>query len=395
MTLLWLPYVTADYIQHTGDLSVLDEKTPFLEQERLSEEEDEKYAIPFVTENYASVYEHCVRAIDHSFKFGQHGIPLIGTGDWNDGFSAVGREGKGESVWLGWFLLSLLKKFIPICKERGDLERVQRYQEIIDTLANDMEKNAWDGSWYRRAYYDDGSPLGSITNTECQIDAIAQSWAVISESAKQTRVKDAMIAMERYLWDKDEALLKLFTPPFDKTEKNPGYIRGYIPESGENGGQYTHGAIWAIIAFAKMGKEIKPWNSSICSILSTIPEPIPKSRSTKRSLCDSGRCVYGPTQRRKRRVDLVYRCCGLDVSSGNRRNSGNQDRGREAEPIPLCTPSLAGVQVRLSLRSSRYSIQVKLQNTEHPSIVVDGTKIEEFPVILKDDGQNHSIEVVR
>ncbi len=392
--LLWLPYVTADYIQHTGDTSVLDEQTPYLNQARLDEEEDERYAIPMVTDHYASVYEHCVRAIDNSLKFGEHGLPLIGTGDWNDGFSAIGREGKGESVWLGWFLLSTLKSFIPLCQERQDIERVQRYQEVVERLIYNIEKNAWDGAWYRRAYYDDGTPLGSVSNLECQIDAIAQSWAVISESAKESRVRDAMLAMERYLWDKEEGILKLFTPPFDKTENNPGYIRGYIPGVRENGGQYTHGAIWAVLALTKMGEGDKAME------LFNMLNPINHSRTN--------------TEVAKYKVEPYVMAADVYAVQPNVGRGGwTWYTGAAGWMYQVAIEGILGIKInndKLTLtpcvpdhwqeysityryKSANYSIRVYLKHQDKQSIEVDGNKLDSFPVVLKDDGQSHTIEI--
>ncbi|RNC63154.1 MAG: N,N'-diacetylchitobiose phosphorylase [Candidatus Dichloromethanomonas elyunquensis] len=393
--LLWLPYVTADYIQHTADYSILQEKTPYLLQEPLSAEEDENYAIPAVSDQYATIYEHCVRAIDHSLKFGEHGLPLIGTGDWNDGFSAVGKEGKGESVWLGWFLLATLKNFIPVCKQQGDLQRVEQYQSIILELTRNMEKNAWDGSWYCRAYYDDGTPLGSISNTECQIDAIAQSWAVISESAKESRAQDAMVAMERYLWDKDEAILKLFAPPFDKTEKNPGYIRGYIPGVRENGGQYTHAAVWAVWAFTKMGEADKAME------LLNMLNPINHSRTAQEAA-------------KYKAEPYVMASDVYAVHPNIGRGGWTWYTGAAGWMYKVVLEGILGLRIendKLSLspcipnhwqefsiqyrhKTSHYDIAVRIQNRPEKSIFIDGVMQPEFPVILQDDGQNHRIEII-
>jgi len=192
-------------------------------------------------------------------KFGEHGIPLMGSGDWNDGMNMVGNRGKGESVWLGWFLYSTLMKFAPICKLMGDEDRALKYIGTAEKIAEANEQNAWDGNWYRRAYFDSGIPLGSVQNSECKIDSISQSWAVISEAGDPERALEAMNSLENYLVHWDEGLIKLLTPPFDEGDLEPGYIKGYVPGVRENGGQYTHAAAWVIIAFAKLGYGDKAW----------------------------------------------------------------------------------------------------------------------------------------
>ncbi|WP_242847754.1 GH36-type glycosyl hydrolase domain-containing protein [Fervidicella metallireducens] len=251
--LVWLPYVTSEYVKVTGDFEVLREIVNYLEDEPLREGEDERYGIPRISEEKSSVYEHCIRAIERSLKFGEHGIPLMGSGDWNDGMSTVGNKGKGESVWLGWFIYTTLNNFIPICREFKDFERVDKYLKLSKQIIESIEKNAWDGEWYRRAYFDDGTPLGSSINKECKIDSLAQSWAAISDGADKERVLKAMSSVENYLIKEEAGLILLFTPPFDEGDLRPGYIRGYVPGVRENGGQYTHASTWVIYAFAKLG----------------------------------------------------------------------------------------------------------------------------------------------
>ncbi len=257
--LLWLPYVTINYIKRTGDIHILEEREEFLEDELLREGEDERYNIPCTSDVSASIYDHCIRSIEKALKFGHHGIPLMGSGDWNDGMSTVGNKGKGESVWLGWFLYDILVNFSELCRLKKDSNKADRYINIAKEIAKAQEENAWDGNWYRRAYFDNGTPLGSAENTECKIDSIAQSWAVISGAANKERTKDAMGAVEQYLIRKDDGLVMLLTPPFDEGDLEPGYIKGYLPGVRENGGQYTHAAVWVIMAYAIMGSGDRAW----------------------------------------------------------------------------------------------------------------------------------------
>jgi cyclic beta-1,2-glucan synthetase len=251
--LVWLPFVTSFYINVTGDASVLEEVVPFLEQPLLQPEEHETYMQPAVSEESASIYEHCARALDRSLPVGKHGLPLMGAGDWNDGMNRVGHHGKGESVWLGWFLYMTLAVFVPHVEARKQRVRLNRYRKHLDNLRKALEEKAWDGDWYRRAYFDDGTPLGSARNEECRIDSIAQSWSVISGASDQYRMGRAMAAVEEYLIRRGDGLVILFTPPFDKGTLDPGYIKGYVPGVRENGGQYTHAAIWTMIAFSLLG----------------------------------------------------------------------------------------------------------------------------------------------
>ena len=256
--LAWLPYVVDQYIRVTGDTSVLDEPVPFLTMRQLGPEEHEIYDLPEVSSELASVYQHCVRALRRACTTGEHGLPLIGIGDWNDGLNRVGVHGRGESVWLAWFLATTLKAFAEQADSRGDVAIAAEFRGQAVTYLMAVEQHGWDGEWYRRAYFDDGTPIGSRTNEECRIDSIAQSWSVISGAAGQRssgaeRRRIAMDSMEKYLVREDARLLMLLTPPFDKTEKDPGYIKGYLPGVRENGAQYTHAALWAVLATALQG----------------------------------------------------------------------------------------------------------------------------------------------
>ncbi len=249
----WLTFVTCFYLRVTGDRSLLDEKVPFLHGRQLEPHEDEYYGVPSSTDEEGTLYDHCVRALDHGLAVGAHGLPLIGSGDWNDGMNRVGREGKGESVWLAWFLIATLDSFAELAKERGDSERTAVYRRHRDQLTQAVENEAWDGEWYRRAYFDDDTPLGSSENEECRIDSIAQSWGVISGFANRERSLQSMASVEKHLVKRDDRLILLFTPPFDRSQLDPGYIKGYLPGVRENGGQYTHAALWTVLAFALQG----------------------------------------------------------------------------------------------------------------------------------------------
>lgn len=252
--LVWLPYVVDRYVRVTGDASVLDDYAPFLNMKPLDAGEHERYDLPAITDEHGSIYEHCRRALRRACTHGAHGLPLIGTGDWNDGFSLVGAEGRGESVWLAWFLITTLRAFATHADARGDLAEAAFMRAQADQYVAAVESRGWDGAWYRRAFYDDGTPMGSATSDDCRIDSIAQSWAVISGAAQFDRQAMAMRALDEQLVDEKTRLIRLLTPPFDRGAHNPGYIKGYVPGVRENGAQYTHAALWAVQATALQGR---------------------------------------------------------------------------------------------------------------------------------------------
>ena len=256
---LWLPFATYRYVTGTGDTGILDERINFIIDHPVNPNEDAYYGHPMRSEESATLYEHCTRAIKHGLRLGQHGLPFIGSGDWNDSFNLVGAQGKGESVWLAFFLHMVLMQFSGIAQKRGDTVFAEYCTGEAARLSQNIEQNGWDGEWYRRAYFDNGQPLGSANNSECRIDSLPQSWAVLSGAGNTKRAQMAMETINKYLVRRDKSLIQLFDPPFDKSDSEPGYVKGYIPGTRENGGQYTHAAIWAIMAFAALGNNQRFW----------------------------------------------------------------------------------------------------------------------------------------
>ncbi|MBK8229392.1 MAG: glycosyl transferase [Candidatus Eisenbacteria bacterium] len=252
--LVWLPYLTTYYLAVTGDDALLDADAPFLAADLLPEGHDEQFLLPRDSGTSGPIYDHCTRVLDRSLTRGSHGLPLFGTGDWNDGMNRVGREGRGESVWMGFFLYETLGGFIPLCRGRGDTARAERYETYRTALGKALNEQAWDGAWYRRGYYDNGEPLGSSESDECRIDALVQAWSVLSGAATPERAAQAIDAVERHLVSEPDGIIRLLTPPFETTTNDPGYIKGYVRGVRENGGQYTHGVLWVVRALAQLGR---------------------------------------------------------------------------------------------------------------------------------------------
>jgi cyclic beta-1,2-glucan synthetase len=309
-------------VRVTGDAPVLDESIPFLSMRPLEPDEHEVYDLPQVAEERASVYQHCVRALRRACTTGAHGLPLIGIGDWNDGMNRVGVEGRGESVWLAWFLITTLRTFAEHAESRGDVAVAADFRRWADMYVAAVEAHGWDGAWYRRAYFDDGTPLGSLGSDECRIDSIAQSWSVISGAGDPARQAKAMDSLEEYLVREDARLLMLLTPPFDTTPKDPGYIKGYLPGVRENGAQYTHAALWAVLATALRGDRDRAFE------LFQMLNPLGGGRDLQGgALRRRRRRVHGRRPPGPGRLDLVHRLGKLDVPGRTGRDPRLQEAG--------------------------------------------------------------------
>lgn len=396
--LLWLPFVTADYLEHTQDEAILEEIVPYLEDQPLGEEEDERYSIPQIAPVSGTVYEHCIRALERGLNFGEHGLPLIGSGDWNDGFSRIGVKGKGESVWLGWFLITTLNRFASVCDSHQDPERAEKYRNIVQNLKESMEKNAWDGGWYRRAYFDDGTPLGSSRNPECQIDAIAQSWGVISGGARTSRIRDSMTALENYLWRKEEGVLLLLSPPFDRSSLDPGYIKGYVPGVRENGGQYTHGAIWSIMAFTAMEEGNKALE--LFNMLNPInharnQQEVARYKVEPYVMTADVYAIYPHVGRGG--WSWYTGAAGWMYQAGLEGILGLFKQGEKLTLVPCIPAHWKGYEIDYRFKTSLYQIKVdnphgKMSGVE--SVIVDGTRVDGNQVELLNDGKEHIVQVI-
>ncbi len=396
---LWLPLATCRYVFATGDTSILDETAQFLESRPVDPKDDSYYDLPAQSDESADVYAHCVRAIQHGLRFGVHGLPLMGSGDWNDGMNLVGKDGKGESVWLAFFLCHVLGEFAKVARLRDDPSFANRCETEAMQLGQRIEQAAWDGDWYRRAYFDDGSPLGSSDNDECQIDSVAQSWAVLSGAGDATRSRLAMNSVYARLVRHDHALIQLLDPPFDRSNLEPGYIRGYVPGVRENGGQYTHGAIWAAMAFAALGDAARAWE------LTAMINPVNHARTPEAAatykvepyVVAADVCALAPHAGRggwswyTGSAGWMYRLVvesllGLNLEAG---------RLRLAPRLP---PQWNECALRYRYRETYYNIAIRRVDVADDealgaAITVDGVAQEGNFVLLADDRRGHQVDV--
>jgi cyclic beta-1,2-glucan synthetase len=394
---LWLPYATCRYVACVADTGVLDEPVHFLEGRPLKPEEESYYDLPNRSETWATLYQHCVRAIERGLRFGEHGLPLMGSGDWNDGMNLVGSEGRGESVWLAFFLHDVLMQFADLARRRNDLAFAERCLAQAAQLRKNIEHHAWDGQWYRRAYFDNGEPLGSHTNPECQIDSLPQSWSVISRAGDPKRAHQAMQAVDERLIRRDARLIQLFDPPFDKSHLNPGYIKAYIPGVRENGGQYTHGAIWTTMAFALMGDTDRAWE--LYSLLNPVNhgassdhiatykvEPYVVAADVYAVAPHTGRggwTWYTGSAGWMYRL-LIETLLGVNLE-------GNQLRLTPRFPKEWSTFTL-----HYRYRQTHYHIQINRVEGDYPEgsrLIVDGESLAGNAIPLKEDNGEHFVEM--
>jgi cellobiose phosphorylase len=397
---LWLPLATCRYVFATGDTGVLEETAPFLEGRAVNAADESYYDLPGRSAESASLYQHCVRALRHGFRFGAHGLPLIGSGDWNDGMNMVGIHGKGESVWLAFFLCAVLRQFAPLARQHDDAAFAEECAAVDQRLRESIELHGWDGGWYRRAYFDDGTPLGSAANPECRIDSIAQSWSVLSGAGDPGRARQAMDAMDAHLVRRADRLVQLLDPAFDQSDLDPGYIRGYVPGVRENGGQYTHAAIWASMAFAALGDDRRAWD--LFTIINPANHALTADAAARYMVEPYvvAADVYAASPHVGRggwswytgSAGWMYRLI-LESLLGLRLEV---DRLRFQPCLPAHWPSF---RIHYRYRDTPYHIVVTQapatdgKQTGEVTVVVDGVPRPDAAVPLVDDRQEHTVEV--
>ncbi len=390
---LWLPFVTDAYIRHTGDVAILDTPVNFLEGRPLNPGEESYFDLPTDSAPPAPLYEHCVLAIKHALNFGVHGLPLIGTGDWNDGFDKVGQHGKGESVWLAFFLYEILHRFAETALLHNDPAFSDTCKEQATELKANIDKNAWDGEWYKRAWFDDGTPLGSKINDECKIDSIAQSWSVLSGGGNESLLYTAMDSAYKNLVQKKAALIQLLEPAFDKSDLNPGYIKGYVPGVRENGGQYTHAAVWMIMAFAKLRNKERVWE--LLQMINPInhgatPEKMATYKVEPYVLAAD---IYSQAPHIARGGWTWYTgSAGWLYRLITESFLGLQREGNKLTVAPCIPKDWPSFKANYRYKNTMYHIEVKQVNPpEKMSTTVDGIQQEENIVTLLDDGTEHQV----
>ncbi|TXL68166.1 GH36-type glycosyl hydrolase domain-containing protein [Zeimonas arvi] len=396
---VWLAYAAAHYAATTGDTAVLDESISFLEGQSLQPGEHDAYFQPALSEESASLFEHCARGLDLSLAVGAHGLPLIGTGDWNDGMNRVGEHGKGESVWLGWFLHATLAAFVPIAEARGEETRAARWLAHLRLLRESLERDGWDGDWYRRGYFDDGTPLGSFVSDECRIDSIAQSWSVLSGAGDPVRALRAMAAVDEQLIRDDDGLALLFTPPFDRTTLDPGYVKGYPPGVRENGGQYAHAAAWSVLALAALGQGDKA--ASLFGMVNPVSHTSTRADVQRYKLEPyvAAADVYSVAPHVGRGGWSWYTgAAGWLYRAGIEGILGFRLQGTWLLLDPCIPVAWPGFELAFSHQSTRYRIAVQNPHGVSRGVVfaeLDGTMLPEGPirVALVDDGETHDLRL--